>query len=222
LELYTLHVLVRNNEWDYAREFISVSSVLDEERREAFVQALQSLQEEQQAAEQREREEVQRQEERLRKDIEEARRLRAENEARERRRLEEERAKRGGSEIDYGIEQTPQTRTPNKARNPTKASSPSKLPQSSPSTSKSKKAVAPPSFGTRAVMIISNFRKVIEQMAVSLKANPVILMRLIAFLVSIIVVFSRKDLRERVQRILGTGWNKIKSTAGMGVKVSYI
>lgn len=35
LELYTLHVLLRNNEWDYAREFISVSAVLDEERRDA-------------------------------------------------------------------------------------------------------------------------------------------------------------------------------------------
>lgn len=199
-----------------------MSSVLDEERREAFVQALQSLQEEQQAAEQREREELERQEERLRKDIEEARRLRAENEARERRRLEEERVKREGSEVDYGIEQTPQAQTPNKARNPEKASSPSKPPQPSSSTSKNKKAVVSPSFGTRAVMIISNFRKVIEQMGVSLKTNPIVLMRLIAFLVSIIVVFSRKDLRERVQRILGTGWNKIKSTAGMGVKVSYI
>ncbi|KAI0389875.1 hypothetical protein F5Y17DRAFT_469364 [Xylariaceae sp. FL0594] len=218
LELYTLHVLVRNNEWDYAREFISVSSVLDEERREAFVQALQSLQEEQQAAEQREREELQKQEEKLRKDIEEARRLRAENEARERRRLEEERVKREGSEVDYGIEPTHPARAPNKAQAPKNTSPPSKTPRPVPPTSKGKKTVARPSFGTRAVMIISQFRKIIEQMAVSLKTNPVVLLRLIAFLVSIIVVFSRKDLRERVQRILGSGWNKIKSTAGMGVK----
>ncbi|PBP22955.1 peroxin 26 [Diplocarpon rosae] len=57
LELYTLHVLLRNNEWDYARDFISISSVLDEERREAFLQALQSLHEEQQESERREKEE---------------------------------------------------------------------------------------------------------------------------------------------------------------------
>ncbi|TDZ29394.1 hypothetical protein C8035_v011335 [Colletotrichum spinosum] len=91
LELYTLHVLLRNNEWDYAREFISVSSVLDDERREAFLQALQSLQEEQQEAERRETEERRQQDEQLRRDIEEAKKLRAENEERERRRLEEER-----------------------------------------------------------------------------------------------------------------------------------
>src|SRR5271156_2690385 len=56
LELYTLHVLLRNNEWDYAREFISISEVLDDERREAFLQALQSLQDEQNEAARRERE----------------------------------------------------------------------------------------------------------------------------------------------------------------------
>ncbi|CRK33089.1 hypothetical protein BN1708_019175, partial [Verticillium longisporum] len=106
LELYTLHVLLRNNEWDYAREFINVSSVLDEERREAFLQALQSLQEEQLEAERRELEAQREEEEQLRRDIEEAKRLRAENEERERRRLEDERARREGSEVDYGIERT--------------------------------------------------------------------------------------------------------------------
>ncbi|KAI0400841.1 hypothetical protein F4802DRAFT_467174 [Xylaria palmicola] len=222
LELYTLHVLLRNNEWDYAREFISLSSVLDEERREAFLQALQSLQEEQQAAEQREREEQQRQEEQLRRDIEHARRLRAENEGRERRRLEEEQAKREASEVDYGIEQSSHSPPPSKARNHRKDSALSNPAQSASSTSKAKKATPPPSLGTRAAMIIANLGNIVEQLGASLRTNPVLLMRLIAFIVSIIVVFSRRDLRERVQRILGSGWNKVKQTAGMGVKVSYL
>ncbi|KAI8634983.1 hypothetical protein F5Y19DRAFT_132589 [Xylariaceae sp. FL1651] len=221
LELYTLHVLLRNNEWDYAREFISVSSVLDDERREAFLQALQSLQEEQQEAEQKEREEQQRQEDKLRKDIEEARRLRAENEARERRRLDEERAKREGSEVDYGIEQSPHPSSPSKARYIRNGSASSKPAQTPSSIPKAKKAVTP-SFGSRAAMIIANLRNVIEQMGASLKTNPMLLMRLVAFIISIIVLFSRRDLRERIQRILGSGWNKVKQTAGMGVKVSYI
>ncbi|KAI1426023.1 hypothetical protein F5Y12DRAFT_744595 [Xylaria sp. FL1777] len=222
LELYTLHVLLRNNEWDYAREFISVSSVLDEERREAFLQALQSLQEEQQAVQQREREEQQRQEDKLRRDIEDARRLRAENETREHRRLEEERVKREASEVDYGIEQSPQPLSPSKARNSRNGSALSKPSQSSSSTSKAKKTTVPPSFGTRAAIIIANFRNVVEQIGSSLKSNPMLLMRLIAFVVSIIVVFGRRELRERMKRVLGSGWNKVKQTAGMGVKVSYI
>ncbi|KAI1094653.1 hypothetical protein F5B19DRAFT_444160 [Rostrohypoxylon terebratum] len=215
LELYTLHVLLRNNEWDYAREFISASAVLDEERREAFLQALQSLREESQESERKQREEQQKQEEQLQKDIEEARRLRAENEARERRRLDEERAKREGSEVDYGIDNSQ-----NKPRTSSGSSAISRAAKSS--APKGKKAAAPPSFGARAAVVIMNFRKVIEQMGATLKANPMLLMRLVAFVVSIIVMFGRKGVRERIQQILGTGWNKVKSTAGMGVKVSYI
>ncbi|KAI1322804.1 hypothetical protein F5Y16DRAFT_27123 [Xylariaceae sp. FL0255] len=226
LELYTLHVLLRNNEWDYAREFISVSSVLDDERREAFLQALQSLQEEQQEAERLEREEQQKQEDKLRRDIEEARRLRAENEARERRRLEEERAKREGSEVDYDIEGNPgpSPSSPRKTR-PAGNSSALSKPASPPSSSTpkaNKKVVAPPSFASRATLIISNLGRAIEQIAASLKTNPVLLMRLMAFIISIIVLTSRRELRERLKRILGSGWMKVKQTAGMGVKVSYI
>ncbi|KAI8958958.1 hypothetical protein F5Y11DRAFT_334471 [Daldinia sp. FL1419] len=221
LELYTLHVLLRNNEWDYAREFISASEVLDEERRDAFLQALQSLQEEQQASEQREREEKQRQEEKLQKDIEEARKLRAENEARERRRLDEERAKREGTEVDYGIENTPSTSgARNKARSGSGGSALSK--SSKPSAPKGKKVVARPGLGARAAMVLTNLRNIIEQMSATFKANPVLLMRLLAFIVGIIVMFGRRKVRERVRQILGTGWNKVKTTAGMGVKVSYI
>jgi len=45
VELFTLHVLPRNDEWEYAKSFISNSDILDEERRDAFMQTLQELQE---------------------------------------------------------------------------------------------------------------------------------------------------------------------------------
>ncbi|RMD42229.1 hypothetical protein DV735_g2876, partial [Chaetothyriales sp. CBS 134920] len=45
IELFTLHVLPAVGEWDYARSFVSNSDVLDEERREAFLQTLAELQE---------------------------------------------------------------------------------------------------------------------------------------------------------------------------------
>lgn len=45
LELFTLHVLPRNGEWDYAKSILSNSDILDEERREAFMQTLHELQE---------------------------------------------------------------------------------------------------------------------------------------------------------------------------------
>lgn len=245
LELYTLHVLIRNNEWEYAREFISASSVLDEERREAFLQALQSLQEDQLEAERRERDERLRQEEQLRRDVEEARRLRAENEGRERRRLEEERARRreGGSEVDYGIDAAggggggggssvggSSAGKGASRRNRAQTGGSSRSSRARPAaggggggTSPNKsKAVAPASLGARAAVVFANVRAMIERMSVTLHTNPMLLMRLLAFIIGLVVMFGKKNMRERIARILGTSWNKVKATAGMGTKVSYI
>ncbi|CAK7264845.1 hypothetical protein SEPCBS119000_001208 [Sporothrix epigloea] len=97
LELYTLHVLCRNDEWDYAREFIMSSPILDEERREAFLLALQSLHDERHEAEKRESVEKLRQEQQLQQELEETTRIRAENEERERKRIEEQHARRDSS-----------------------------------------------------------------------------------------------------------------------------
>lgn len=243
-------MLIRNDEWEYAREFISASSVLDEERREAFLQALQSLQEDQLEAERQEAGERLRQEEQLRRDAEEARRLRAENEGRERRRLEEERARRreGGSEVDYGIDASAGGGTAGgggsvggssagkgparRARAQTGGSSRSSRAArqsaaagggGSGGTSPNKsKAVAPASLGARAAVVFANVRAMIERMSVTLHTNPMLLMRLLAFIIGLVVMFGKKNMRERIARILGTSWNKVKATAGMGVKVSYI
>lgn len=231
LELYTLHVLLRNNEWEYAREFISVSSVLDDERREAFLQALQSLQEDQQETEKKEREEQERQDEKLRRDLEEARRQRAANEEREKKRLEEERARREGSEIDYGIDtRSTGGSSSGKARRnraqtggSTKASRPARTGGGSGGTSPNKnKAVVPASFGARAAVMFSNVRTMIDRMSATLQTNPMLLMRFLAFIITLVLMFGKKSMRERITRLMATSWNKVKATAGMGVKVSYI
>lgn len=224
LELYTLHVLLRNNEWDYAREFITMSSVLDEERREAFLQALQSLQEDQEAQEQQERDERQRQEDELRREIDEAKRLRAENEERERRRLEEERARREArepSEIDYGVESTPASNKRRSSRAGSDAHRTSRPPRSSISKANGK-AVVPLTFTARASLVMTRLRSIIDELAASLNSNPMALMRFVAFILGIIIMMGNKALRERVQRAFGAAWAKVRATAGMGTKVSYI
>ncbi|KAH8769734.1 peroxin 26 [Hyaloscypha finlandica] len=229
LELYTLHVLLRNNEWDYARDFITISSVLDEERREAFLQALQSLQEEQQENERREKEERRYQEEQLKKDIEDARRRRIENEEREKR-IEEERKKErvGGSEVDYGVEDSPPRPGSSKSRSSARGGSAKggrSMPSSSPTARSSvpaKNIKVPPSLMTRAGNVVMNLRKLVESMAGGFKTRPMLLMQMLAFVVGILVLFSRRDVKERVKMMLGKGWLKVRQTAGMGVKVSYI
>ncbi|CAI4211514.1 unnamed protein product [Parascedosporium putredinis] len=205
LELYTLHVLLRNNEWEYAREFISVSSVLDEERREAFLQALQSLQEEQQEADRLEREERERQQEELKRDIEEARRLRAENEKMEQRRLQEEKERKAASAASEAAKQ-PKGLAIQRQQGPPRP----------------RLSTAPLTLGDRANLMMQRLQGVIEHLSSTFSTNPVFLMRLMAFVLGIIFMFSSRAIREKVQRIINGAWGKVRQTAGMGVKVSYM
>ena len=203
--------------------------MLDEERREAFLQALQSLQEEQMESERREKEERRYQEEQLKRDVEEARRRRIESEEREKRE-EEARNRRSekGSEIDYGVEDSPPRPVSSKSRSSVKGGSAKggrSLPSSSPTARSSvpaKNVKVPPSLLTRAGNVVTNVRKLVESMAGSFKTRPMLLMQMLAFIVGILVLLSRRDVKERVKSILGKGWGKVRQTAGMGVKVSYI
>jgi hypothetical protein len=221
LELYTLHVLLRNNEWDYAREFIGISSVLDEERREAFLQALQSLRDEQLEAEKREREERRWQEEQL-----QDARLRREEK-------EKERELREGSEIDYGVEDsrpsTARSGRTGSANGSTAASNPNPKPKPKKATpppartTRPSPAAAPkrlpPTFLTRASIIIGNLRKLLtEDVYSAFKTRPMFLLQMLAFIIGLIVLSGRRDVKERMKRM----WGRVTETVGMGVKVSYI
>ena len=192
LELYTLHVLPRNDEWDYSREFISMSEVLDDERKEAFLLALHSLKEEKEDAEKREerlRQQQQEQMERHRKETE-ARRLEQSRAEDERRKREEEnrRQPRGSDEV---FRKGPAHRTA-----PSASSRPSRP---------AKKAVSPPPGAYhRASALLSSIQTLISNTAHSMTANPMAMFRTLLFLLAFALAFGRRDLRERITRILRT------------------
>ncbi|TVY52190.1 hypothetical protein LCER1_G005642 [Lachnellula cervina] len=224
LELYTLHVLLRNNEWDYAREFISISSVLDEERREAFLQALQSLRDEQVETEKREEEE---------RRWQEAQTTRGKRGGRD-----ESGRGGGGSEVDYGVEDSrsrPSTARSAKAVSVTSSSTPPKAtpPASHPAPKPNSKSTTPPirripaaapkrlppTLISRASTIFKNVRKVLtEDVFAAFKTRPLFLLQLLAFIIGLVVLMGRRDVKERVRRM----WGRVRETVGMGVKVSYI
>jgi activator of HSP90 ATPase len=206
-------VLLRNNEWEYAREFISVSSVLDDERREAFLQALQSLQEQQ--AEERavqEREDAIRREEIARREQEllEARRLREEDELRRQRAEDEKEAERRR----------------NRERGGSPSSETSLSSSSSSSSSRNASAVASRrpqrsnTLGARAARMLWSIKAVVDHVASSLAGNPVMLARVLGFMVGLVLMLSQQNIREKLKRVLAASWTKLKATAGMGVKVS--
>lgn len=240
LELYTLHVLLRNNEWAYSREFITNSEVLDDERREAFLQALQSLQDEQAEQDIRQAEAQRRYEEQLQRDVEEDRRRRIAQEQKElERQLEAEQAqqatrfnsRKGDSEIDYGIDDTSSHHAAPSTSNTKRQSSPSKklnpkskssLSKQSPKTSKSLDKKPSVSIISRTSAIFTHLQNVLREISLSWSRNPMVLIRMLAFIVAILALLGKKDLRKRIQAIMSKGWDKVRATAGMGVKVSYI
>ncbi|KAJ5098048.1 hypothetical protein N7532_005049 [Penicillium argentinense] len=223
IELFTLHVLPRNEEWEYATEFINLSEVLDEERKELFLQTLEGLKEEKERGELRAAE-LQRQ-----KDAELDRQRDD-----ERRQAEEAAAasqpkanghKRNTSEVDYGIEKS----SPRSASKGKGSKSADKSPNGkssartalSSSSKNSKKQLKPePRSQSRAVA--NAIRNLFKHIVQSVSGNPMSIVRTLLFLLGILMAMSRQDVRERVRRITGGAWQKVKGTVGMGVKVSYI
>lgn len=231
IELFTLHVLPRTGEWDYARDFINRSEVLDEEIREEFSQALRSLEEDEDSKGHQDRfedampqvDELTEQEplpvvEETRSDSMETVRQRP---------LENH--DRSNSEQDYGVEKPDgspldgppkiQPAPPKPTPNPAKAVRP-KHPRSSPTKSTGKTTNT--NIYRRSAAVLSALQQLIKNMTEQISQNPMSLLRFVLFLMGMIVAFSRRDVKDRLGRLTGAGWDKVKRTVGMGVKVSYI
>lgn len=219
LELYTLHVLPRNQEWEYAREFIMMSEVLDDERKEAFLQALHGLKEEQEETKNREKELQKQQQKQLEQQRREEEKRRIEEERRKEEeilRREEARRTQRPPDSGTGSSNMKPKPTPNHGR-PDSLGSP-------PSRRKKEVSRRPPpaSLYNRATSFFAAFQTMIQQTAESLSQNPMAMMRAVLFLLMFALAFGRRDLRVRVKRMIQRAWEKVRGTVGMGVKVSYI
>jgi hypothetical protein len=225
IELFVLHVLPRNEEWEYAHEFINMSEVLDEERKDLCLQTLEGLKEEKERGELRAAE-LQRQ-----KDME----LERQRDD-ERRRVEEAAAatppranghKRNTSEVDYGIEKG-SPRSTSKGKGSSSKSS-DKSPNAKPTTrtalssgSKNSKKQVKPAPPAKSQAVANTLRNLFKHIIQSVSGNPLSIVRTLLFVLGILMAMSRQDVRERVRRLTGSAWQKVKGTVGMGVKVSYI
>ena len=235
LEIYTLHVLPRNFEWEYAREFISMSEVLDEERREAFLQALQNIQDEKDFDSKRE-EELQKQRE---QQLEDARRRDETARKAQQAKAAQERSRRQPSleenqrltEDDFGVDNRrigspkPATRQPN---GPATISRPPNVVRNASSkqgrsTGPQRNARPPPSrvLG-RFAFLLQSVQHGVRSMGQNARSNPMFLFRMLAFLVALLMALSRRDIRDRLTRARDASWRRLRQTVGMGVKVSYV
>lgn len=232
LELYALHVLPRNGEWEYAKDFIKMSEVLDEDTRDSFLTSLYDLQEQKNGTRSNDEEmpvdKVDENEQQL-QEIE----PRHEIEPTEPPDIEDHtddseatlhapprpKHQRTYSEHDYGIE-TPKASSsiPQPPKSPAQRPPQSRTPRSPPTTSRKKSSSSPPSLYKRSAAILLNLQNLITNMTQSLSNNPMALLRFVLFVLGLVVALSRRDVKDRVAR----AWDKVRQTIGMGVKVSYI
>jgi hypothetical protein len=241
IELFTLHVLPANGEWDYAQSFVSNSDILDDERREAFLQTLSELQE---AKEQEELPDDDVVEEYADENAPPSEAQNGDTNGTQRGH------QRTSSEVDYGIEkahpngthQQSQPRSPNAtAENSTELPMTSLPPRPEPNTDQPSRSshLSPPAqtprrpprrskaqtqntLITQARHLFSALSNLARNLVGSMAANPTTIFRMILFLVAFLMAFSRKEIRDRLKQIFGKSWEKIMNTVGMGVKVSYI
>lgn len=213
LEIYTLHVLPANEEWEYAQSFIEMNDVLDDEHRDAFLHALAGIKDEKEGISQREREL-----EELREREMEEQKERDEEKRRDQERREEERKKAAEAES----RSRPRSIN-NNNNNPSKPPAQKPPPSSAKSSSQKKRVQKPPTnFYTRASSALGSLQQLLMQASRNVAGNNMALARFLMFLIAFILLIARRDLREKVRRALEGGMKKVKETVGMGTKVSYI
>ena len=200
LELYTLHVLPRNEEWDYARDLINMSEILGDERQEAFLHILQNLQESHQSDRVHEESLVRERDRELEQQRQDAKQpnLKHSQSPNSQQPLEPSSQPRNNPEKDYGIDPS---------NNPPLT----KLPL----LDKPHVFIPPPPLYARAVSLI-------RLLTSSLSKNPLSLLRLLFFILGLLVALSRRGVRERLARMATKAMEKVKGTVGMAVKVSYV
>lgn len=231
LELYALHVLPANGEWDYAREFIENSDSLDDERREAFLQALEQAKEEKEGTAERERELQEMRE----KELEEQRAREAEErreaERAEKRRMKEEhdRKVKAASEAAAGPSRPAANGTAD-GRPASADGQPNKpatrpMPKGGRRPPPSAAVPRPATLYGRASSALNELQQMVLGASRSMTGggrNSFAIFRFLMFLVAFLVIVARQDVRVRLKRLVEDGWGKVKKTVGMGVKVSYI
>ncbi|KAL9131109.1 MAG: hypothetical protein Q9217_000871 [Psora testacea] len=234
IEMYVLHVLPRNGEWAYAKDFISMSELLDEERKDAYLQILNELQEDEIVAQDGYEDAVPQQEEAAVK-MPPLRDITRTDSNVTIKPYQPSIRRQLSSENDYGIEDTQSAPRPTslKPMPPKPAPESAPLPVRKPSGSlqscssrlppnKSSKGVSHSNVLSRSMAVLAPLQRLLSNMTLHMSQNPMLLLRFILFFMGLILASSRRNIRDRLGRLTAAGWDKVRKTVGMGVKVSYI
>jgi hypothetical protein len=221
LELYTLHVLPRVGEWEYAEEFIGISPLLDEERKEAFLQALGQLRGEMEAEKERERE-IEREREREMDKRRKADQRQRDEEQRKREVNEHKTWEKGNASLgsaNNGVEARGGIKS---GPGPGSQNGVGKGPQSRQPAKHNGRKRSEVSVYKRASAMWTALQANLAEAVRNMSGNPMLMLRFLLFLIAFLSVVGRRQVRERLKKALEQAWDKFRRTIGMGVKVSYI
>ena len=198
-----------------------MSEVLDEERREAFLQTLKGLEDEEKGITPLQEMEPMHEPEKV-QDTPVMDSISSDSAST----VKESRPSSRGP--DYGIDAAKSAQKPEASKMKATSVPPKPIRKSSNSIypSRASRPVGysgsrrPPqtSLYKRSAAILVTLQRVVSNVSHQLSQNPMALLRFVLFLVGLVAAFSRRDVKDR----LATGWDKVKRTVGMGVKVSYI
>lgn len=223
LELYALHVLPEVGEWDYAREFVEGCGNLDEERKEAFLAALEEVKEEREGLKRREVE-LQRQREReveeeaKRKEQEEKKRV---EEAELERQQREQQQKANAAKAASNTASNGSTSLSNNGSNSSNGNAANGHARGQPSRSARKPPASSQQPAANAATLLTRLTTLARQLRANV-APSLLSARLLMFFLAFVLLASRRDIRVKLRRALADGWDKVRRTVGMGVKVSYV
>ena len=235
IELYTLHVLPQNGEWEYAESFVRTSHVLDDERKDAFIEALSDLQIDSHDGDDSS---IQTTAEvgigfppsalhgsqmgRTDSTVTVIPAFREKEAVLEH---EEEVRPRQGPELQESANL--RSLSPRPTIEPALETAGTSF-----ATLQDKKSVSQASGNSaaakhsslvlRSASFLSTFHKLVANLTRHISQNPASLLRFVLFLVAFLGALGRRDLRERLRALTGRGVEKLRRTLGMGVKVSYV
>lgn len=212
MEIYTLHVLPRNNDWTRARSFIAAATSLDDANRHRLLQLLEALEAEQKNAvtvgEGRTPGKGASQDRRPRSDDQPNGKLRD--------------TPNGDLEMDngtlVGVGKEDESSLVNGAI-PSNTRSRTSTSKAKESTSRTKgpralrtgeKSALIARGQTPAINVMSRLQQFFTLFVAFLKINPLMYLRTLLFLIGLLFALSRGEYRERIRKMTATGWNKLK------------
>ncbi|KAI9833652.1 MAG: hypothetical protein M1826_006743 [Phylliscum demangeonii] len=230
VEIYAIHVLSRTEEWHRAREFISASDILDDDRRRSLLQIIQLLEAEKkrgprQSNGQRESPSTVKEPAYLDTLAEEGSLTRHQNGLETNQGVARKESRQGladPKELVNGhvlLPPEPSSSLSQHAAGPTRRTRPA---QSSRLQSSEPSSPIPPIFVSQTTHIIKSLQRFVLSFTQTIKSNPLTLFRTILFIFALLLTFRSGVYQDRLRRMTATGWRKIKGTIGMGLKMSYV